>query len=108
MVQLAAHAGLDPWPLSLRELVAAAEAKENSEWDRTADIIANIVTALSGPGVRYGRLDFHPFRERDPDLGPLNRVDPAADYERLMDQQARKAAQNATDGGSEESGDKPH
>ncbi len=60
MVRLAAHAGVDPWPLTAWELVEAADAKETSEWNRTADTIANLVNLL-GRHVRvFRRDDFHP------------------------------------------------
>lgn len=81
VAELAAIAGVDPWPLTLRELLAAAKAKQRYDWDHTADLMAwmgNLHTTKS-----WARTDFHPSREKPP-VQPMHLDDPAAEYEKLM------------------------
>ena len=61
MIEYATLCGLDPWPLSLRELVAAAEFKRTEDWDRVSETIAILGSIFSGR--RISRDDVHPFRQ---------------------------------------------
>jgi chromatin segregation and condensation protein Rec8/ScpA/Scc1 (kleisin family) len=73
--------------LTLRELLAAAKAKQRYDWDHTADLLsmmANLHTTKS-----WSRFDFHPTREKPTERYDLD--DPAAEYERLKKEKAAKA-----------------
>lgn len=63
IVELAATTGLNPKQHSLRELVWAHDAKQRSEWDHTAQLVATILN--SRMGVRKHDMvspaQVHPF-----------------------------------------------
>jgi hypothetical protein len=73
--------------LSLRELLAAAKAKQRYDWDHTADIMA--LMANLHTTKNWARQDFHPSREKLPTL-PMHLDDPAAEYERLIKEKGNK------------------
>lgn len=72
--------------MTLRELIGAAKAKQTYDWDHTADLLAAMYS-LHTTG-QYRREDFHPTRERV--ISPLMLDDPAAAYEQLMAEEAKK------------------
>jgi hypothetical protein len=84
VIELAAIAGVDPWPLTLRELFAAAKAKRNEQWNHTADMLA-LQASIHGGRV-YSRSHFHPLHDSS-DTG--NRIDPRAEYNRIKRREAR-------------------
>lgn len=61
VVELAAIAGIDPWPLTLRELHHAAIRKLQCDWDHTAELLAMLANVNSQ--TNFTRNQFHPFRD---------------------------------------------
>jgi hypothetical protein len=65
--QLAGIVGIDPMPLSLRELIWMAESRRNEAWSHTANLMALVANVNRNPRKRarpYSPLEFHPFLER--------------------------------------------
>lgn len=73
-MMMAAIAGLEPGPRTLRELVWAAEAKMRSEWNHTATLshlLYNIIRCHA-PRLRAKNLeDFHPASQPKPTPIPI-------------------------------------
>lgn len=84
VVELAALSGLDPWPLTIRELDHGAESKVKAEWDQTAELLS-MEANLHAQG-KYSRNDFHPMRQSK----QRNFSDPAKIFKQL------KAKENAS------------
>lgn len=64
--ELAAIAGIDPGPRSLREIMWAVEAKQKDDWDHTAAILAMQSNTAFGRKKRdmIKPQQIHPFRRR--------------------------------------------
>lgn len=65
--ELAALAGMDPGPMTLRELVWAAEGRQAERWDHTATLLALQANCHRDPKRRsrpFEPADFHPRPER--------------------------------------------
>jgi hypothetical protein len=84
--ELAAISGLDPWPLTLRELMSAAKKKAHYDWNFAADQMALIASANCG-GKTFQRSDFHPFMQPAEETG---NVDPRAEYRRVKRKEAKR------------------
>ena len=60
-----ALAGIDGEHLSLRQLMAAAEAKQRATWNYVSDLICAIFNSQRGPdGPWLERADVHPMVDR--------------------------------------------
>ena len=70
--------------MTLRELVSAAKAKQQCDWDHTADMMA-LHANLHAKG-KYSRFHFHPMRS----LPKLEQDDPAVTYRWLKAQEDKK------------------
>ena len=67
---MAGIVGVDPLPLTLRELVWMAEARRRDQWSHTATLLAMTANVNRNPKKRatpYSPLDFHPLVERRTD-----------------------------------------
>ncbi|TWT56502.1 hypothetical protein CA85_40330 [Allorhodopirellula solitaria] len=85
VVELAATSGVDPWPLTMRELIAAATAHCTEQWNHTAETMALLASMHSGNPCT--RADFHPHMER-PDKGES--VNATDEYERIKRRERRR------------------
>jgi len=57
-------AGVDPGPLTLRELALMAEGRARLEWGQTAQLLALLYNAHRTEGARaLSADDFDPYRE---------------------------------------------
>ncbi len=61
---MAGVVGVDPGPLTLRELALMAEAKRQEAWDHTSTVLAMIFNANRDPKRQTAArpIDFHPLR----------------------------------------------
>jgi hypothetical protein len=61
------HLGVDPGPLTLRELLWMAEGRGRSEWAHTASILALLANAHRDPKrtKAFAPADFNPYEARD-------------------------------------------
>ena len=77
--QLAGILGVDPGPLTLRELVWMAEARIKQQWAHTASLMALLANAHRDPkkGRAFKPADFDPTRKLAP--SPAWRELPKAD-----------------------------
>ncbi len=70
-----------PGPLTLRELVWLAEARQRDQWNHTASVMALIANVNRDP--KKGRLakpdDFHPLRKHNHSTESSERQPPVAD-----------------------------
>lgn len=65
MFELAAVTGIDPYKASLRQLLWAAKAKQASDWDHTANLMALIANCNRSPGKKpFYSYQFHPYRTK--------------------------------------------
>ena len=65
--QLAGIAGVDPGPLTLRELLWMVDASRQEQWSHTAALMALTANVHRNPKRRsspYSPTDFHPLAER--------------------------------------------
>ena len=60
--------GIDPRPFSLRELTWMLEARQRSDWNHTAQLMAMMVnTAMKAKKTRlFQPREFHPFAKEMP------------------------------------------
>ena len=69
---------MDPAPLTLRELVWMAEAKQTDDWNHTAALLAMLGNIHRDPkkGKAFRPADFHPAMKRtSPSSTPVPKVD---------------------------------
>jgi hypothetical protein len=81
----AAYTGLDPYPLTLRELADAAEFCSRERWDHTSCLRADIINSAMGRKRKVKPSDLHPHRNRQP-------------TKRLTREESRKLLDNALRG----------
>jgi hypothetical protein len=64
--ELAGIVGVDPGPLTLRELAIMAEARQRAAWNHTSVLLATLVNINRDPkkGRAAKPADFNPFAER--------------------------------------------
>lgn len=77
VVQHAAIAGVDPWPLTLRELLEASKIRQTVDWDHTCDLICTMANLWSSEQLVPAKI--HPLRE----YVPPKSSDPSVIYNRL-------------------------
>src|SRR5690606_10842197 len=56
--------GFDPGKLTLRELVAAHDSRQASEWDRTCELVATAINVAAKKHVLNGQK-INPYRKRE-------------------------------------------
>ena len=63
ILELAGIAGVNPDPLTLRELVTLAEARGRFEWEQTASLMALVVNLVRNPkkSKPAKSSDFNPY-----------------------------------------------
>jgi len=64
---LAGIAGVDPGPLTLRELIWMVDARRQDQWSHTAAVMALVANVHRNPKRRsspYAPAEFHPLAER--------------------------------------------
>jgi hypothetical protein len=62
VAELAATAGVEPWPWTVRELAAAARAKALATWDCVAALRMDLLAGKTKRRLRFDEL--HPLRNR--------------------------------------------
>ncbi|HPP54440.1 MAG TPA: hypothetical protein PK777_15920, partial [Thermoguttaceae bacterium] len=63
--ELAGIVGVDPGPLTLRELCWMVDGRQRDQWNHTSQILAMVYNAFCSPKSRpLGPLDFHPLLKK--------------------------------------------
>ena len=78
IARLAGVVGFDPGSLTLRELVAAADARQATEWERAAEIIANQINVAARKNVVSAK-QINPYRRAQTRMQPPT-LDDLADF----------------------------
>lgn len=72
-------ARVEPWPYTLRELIAGNTAKRTYDYDHTCELMGLIASVQTGKP--YGRDHFHPLRVKQAE--PMKLDDPGKAFDEL-------------------------
>jgi hypothetical protein len=88
IANLAAATGLDPGPLTLAELAAAAEFKSMDDWNHTTAIRCDVLNSAYGRKRSVRFADIHPMRNR----ATAQRLSRESSYQLLDEMFSRSAS----------------